>query len=533
MAVGEHHHDHSADAALWSDMTAEPVRRRLAGVVIAVGLATILGLVIFWPRGELKVDRSTLGFGAQANATVTGADIAPCSYDDTIDCNTVTFEITSGPAKGTTTAIEADLSTRTPASTLDEGDKIVVNDGGEDLPPEARFSFADIQRGPPLILLAIVFAVAVVALGRLRGLLALAGIAVSFGVLLVFVFPALLHGSAPIGVALTGSAVIAYITLYLAHGVNVRTTVALLGTLAALALTAVLAVAFAGGAHLTGLASEESVSLLAFAPDLDFRGLLLAAVILGALGVLDDVTITQVSAVAELHAADPRLGPRQLYAAGIRIGRDHIASTVNTLVLAYTAAALPLLLLFTQSGRGLGSVLASETVAVEVVQTLVGSIGLVASVPLTTALACWVIGTADATAAADHVHEPDGFRDRPGVRDTGDLYEAGAIYRTYRQGPADPGWRTERAGSAADTSHAGHHGHAAPARNPGRPGPGQRQPAPPDPWPPPAPQPRHPGGPGPSGPAGPRQPPAQWPPPADERRRAPDPDPDIEHFWDR
>jgi hypothetical protein len=112
-------------------------------------------------------------------------------------------------------------------------------------------------------------------------------------------------------------------------------------------------------------------------------------------GVLDDVTITQFSAVAELHGADPAPRPRQLRSAGIRIGRDHIASTVNTLVLAYTAAVLPLLLIFTQSGRGLGAVITSETVAVEVVQTLVGSIGLVASVPLTIALACWVIGAAD------------------------------------------------------------------------------------------------------------------------------------------
>jgi uncharacterized membrane protein len=211
------------------------------------------------------------------------------------------------------------------------------------------------------------------------------------GTLLVFIFPALLDGAPPVGVALTGATVIAFGTLYLAHGVSDRTTVALLGTMASLALTAVLAVGFAGAAELTGLASEESLTLLTFAPDLDFRGLLLAAVIIGALGVLDDVTITQVSAVGELQRTDPAPSRRQLYGAGIRIGRDHIASTVNTLVLAYAAAALPLLLIYTQSGLGFGQVLTSETVAVEIVQTLVGSIGLVASVPLTTALACWVV----------------------------------------------------------------------------------------------------------------------------------------------
>ena len=391
-------------------MTAEPVRRLLTGVVVAIAIATVLGLVIWWPRGELKVDSATLGFGQQANATVTDTQIGPCSYDETTDCNTVSFEITTGPAAGTTTAIEADIATRTPASKLHDGDKIVVNDGGSDLPAEARFSFADIQRGPPLVVLTIVFAIAVVALGRLRGLLALAGIVVSGGVLLGFIFPALLHGSAPIGVALTGSAVIAFVTFYLAHGVNPQTTVALLGTLAALALTAALAVAFAGAAHLSGLASEESVSLLAFAPDLDFRGLLLAAVIIGALGVLDDVTITQVSAVAELHRADPELDARGLYGSGIRIGRDHIASTVNTLVLAYTAAALPLLLLFTQSGRPLGAVITSETVAVEVVQTLIGSIGLMASVPLTTALACWVVTSSSSASSTGSASARDDRR---------------------------------------------------------------------------------------------------------------------------
>jgi hypothetical protein len=190
--------------------------------------------------------------------------------------------------------------------------------------------------------------------------------------------------------------------------------VALWGTLSALLLTAGLATASAGLTELSGLASEESLTLLAFAPELDFRGLMLAAVVIGALGVLDDVTITQVSAIWELRRSDPTSGGRQLYAAGIRIGRDHIASTVNTLVLAYTAAALPLLLLFTQSGLSLGQMITSETVAVEVVQTLVGSIGLIASVPMTTALACWVV-----TRSADQPEDqgerrPRGPRPRPG-----------------------------------------------------------------------------------------------------------------------
>jgi uncharacterized membrane protein len=137
--------------------------------------------------------------------------------------------------------------------------------------------------------------------------------------------------------------------------------------------------------------SDESATLIAFAPEPDFPGLLLAAVIIGTLGVLDDVTVTQVAAVWELYRADPDQGRRQLFGSAIRIGRDHIASTVNTLVLADAAAAVPHMLLFTQSGLGLSEVATSETVAVEVVQTLVGSVGLVASVPLTTALAAWIV----------------------------------------------------------------------------------------------------------------------------------------------
>jgi uncharacterized membrane protein len=223
------------------------------------------------------------------------------------------------------------------------------------------------------------------------------------------VFPALLTGSAPIAVALTGTSIIAFGVLYLAHGVSERTTVALLGTLASLALTAILAVAFAGAAQLSGLASEDSIALLSFAPELDYRGLLLAAVIIGTLGVLDDVTVTQVSAVWELHHADPGQGRRQLYRSAIRIGRDHIASTVNTLVLAYAAAGLPLMLLLTQSGLAFGDVLTTETIAVEVVQTLVGSIGLVASVPLTTALAAWLV-----TLPGRHPNTDDTFDAGPG-----------------------------------------------------------------------------------------------------------------------
>jgi uncharacterized membrane protein len=375
-----HHHHHNHDLPR-RELDAPAVRRLLGGVVAVLVVAALVGIAVWWPRGDPAIDREILGYGDRVDATVTAAEIGPCSFDPGAECNSVSARIAEGP----------DVASRTPVAELAVGDDIVLNDAGPDVDAAARYSFADVQRRLPLVILALVFAVAVVALGRLRGLLALVGIGITLGVLLGFVFPALLRGASPLGVALTGGIVIAVSTIYLAHGVSDRTTVALVGTIASLLLTAALGAGFAAATHLSGLATDESLNLLTFAPELDFRGLLLAATILGTLGVLDDVTITQVSAVWELHHSDPQVGARGLYAAGIRIGRDHIASTVNTLVLAYTAAALPMLLLFTQSGLAMGEVLTTETLAVEIVQTLVGSIGLVASVPLTTALASWVV----------------------------------------------------------------------------------------------------------------------------------------------
>jgi uncharacterized membrane protein len=200
-------------------------------------------------------------------------------------------------------------------------------------------------------------------------------------------------------------------------------TVALLGTFAALALTAVLAATFTNLAHFTGYSSEDAFYLTVASATVDIKGLVLAGIIIGSLGVLDDVTVTQVSAIWQLHQANPTYGPRRLYRAGLVIGRDHIASTVNTLVLAYAGASLPLLLVFTQAGRRLTDIAVGELVAVEIVRTLVGSIGLVAAVPLTTGLAAFVITRArpDVPAASQRPRavpataepEPEGPEPRP------------------------------------------------------------------------------------------------------------------------
>jgi uncharacterized membrane protein len=193
----------------------------------------------------------------------------------------------------------------------------------------------------------------------------------------------------------------AFGALYLTHGFNDATTVALLGTLASLLLTALLGWVFVELTHLTGFADEEAAYLRATSGTIDVRGLLLAGIVIGSLGVLDDVTVTQVSAVDQIRRADPTLPWRQLHLRGLSVGRDHVASAVNTLVLAYAGTSLPMLLLFTQTGRPIRDVLTGEVVAAEIVRTLVGSIGLVASVPLTTWLAATTLSAGAAPETAE------------------------------------------------------------------------------------------------------------------------------------
>ena len=237
-----------------------------------------------------------------------------------------------------------------------------------------------------MVVLAIAFAVVVGVVARRRGLAALLGLAFAFVVLLQFVLPGLLAEASPTLVSLVGSSAIMFVVLYLAHGFSARTTTALVGTLFGLALVAVLGSVAVAAARLTGLTSEETVTLQNFDPTLDFSGLVLAGVVVAGLGVLNDVTITQASAIWQLHEVSPELAWRELYSRGMAVGRDHIASTVYTIVFAYAGAALPLLLLFEIYTRPVTVSLISSAVAEEVIRTLVGAIALVLAVPVTTAV---------------------------------------------------------------------------------------------------------------------------------------------------
>ncbi len=370
------------------DVTPARSRRFVAAVALVLGLATVLGMVMLWPPSEPDIDTRRLGLVSDVyQATVVSARLVPCEgteAENEIPCDRVRFRLDAGPDEGEVRQEEFPVSKTSPK--LETGDKVVLGHIPNSS-PGFDYQFLDRQRRGTLLWLTVAFAVAVVLLGRWRGLTALAGLAASIAVLLVFVLPALVDGTSPVLVAIVGASAVAYLALYLAHGVQTMTTVALLGTLAALGLTVGLAALFTELAHLTGFASEDALLVQIGSGELDLAAMVLAGMVFGALGALDDVTVTQASAVWELHAVNPGMSRLELYRSGLRIGRDHVASTVNTLALAYAGASLPLLILFVMSKQSLGSVANSEVVATEIIRTLVGSIGLVAAVPVTTWLA--------------------------------------------------------------------------------------------------------------------------------------------------
>jgi uncharacterized membrane protein len=360
----------------------------IAGLLIPALLATLVGIVMLYPFGGTP--RPTEGAAALPKFAghVTAVAEAPCAEGQGGGCFAVTVQMSEGALAGR--SIVTLVSPERGAAPYHAGDDVVLALDGDPADPDS-YQVVDFERTFPLQVLGLVFALVVVVFGRWRGLAALAALGMTAAVLLAFILPAILAGRDPLIVAVVGGCAIMFGALYLTHGISARTSTAVLGTLLSLVLTGLLGVVFAATASLTGVDHDTANLAAALGRGVDTRGLVLAALVIGALGALDDVTVTQTSAVWELNRADPQLGPSALFAAAMRIGRDHVGAAVNTLVLAYAGAALPLLLVFAIAERGLGGALTTQVIATELVQTLVGSIGLVASVPLTTALAVAVV----------------------------------------------------------------------------------------------------------------------------------------------
>jgi uncharacterized membrane protein len=259
-----------------------------------------------------------------------------------------------------------------------------------------------------MLWLAIFFVALVLLFGRLRGALSLVGLVASLAIVLVFIVPAILDGESPLAVALVGSMAVMLLTILLAHGWGPKSLAAILGTAVSLSLVGLLAVVFTNLTNLTGFSSEEAAILATNDSGISVSGLLIAGMVIGALGVLDDVTISQSSTVMALKATDPGQSIGTVYRRAIEVGRDHVSATVNTLVLAYVGSSLPVLLIFGSGELGIIDAVNLEIVAKEIVATLVGSIGIIAAVPITTALAAWMSDVMDEeavrTAAEDGHH---------------------------------------------------------------------------------------------------------------------------------
>ena len=390
-------HSHSADAA--DTLVGGSIRRSLW---LLIGLLTVIiaaALVILWPSEPVP----TTPLGERTAGTVTGvSECKPVAED----CVTLTITVDEGPSEGDTVTTDAFQTTNTPQ--IEAGTEVWLV---ESTTKPGEFALSDINRQSPLLWLAGLFALAVVIFARWKGVAALAGLVSSMALLIWFILPSILLGKDPVVIAAVGTIAIAIVAMFLAHGPHVGTVVALIGTVSALLLILTLSWLFTGFVSLSGMGDEGSYFLDLQGMNFDLRGLFLAGVVIGALGVLDDVTITQAAAVAEVKRADPTARWRKLFAAGMRVGRDHVAATVNTLVLAYVGAALPTFILLTMSDLGLLQSINNEVIAQEIVRALIGGLGIIAAVPITTALMVTILTDSrhDDEASADDSDEESAF----------------------------------------------------------------------------------------------------------------------------
>jgi uncharacterized membrane protein len=374
-----------------------------AASVAALAIATAIGLAVLWPTGG--TDDLAQAFGQKTEgAEIVEIRAIECRNPAVSDCDELTLELRSGPDEGVrSTLITGDTG---PTPELGVGDRLRVTKN--EVPPGSgpgaeAYALSEVERQTPMLWLLVAFSLLVVLFGRLRGALALVGLGVSLLIVVKFIVPAILQGEAPLAVAIVGSLAVMLATITLAHGINPKSLAAILGTAGSLLLTVLLALLFTELAKLTGLSSEEATLLEASGTDVSLEGLVLAGMVIGALGVLDDVTVSQASTVMALRRANPTQRALAIYREAIAVGRDHVAATVNTLVLAYVGASLPILLIFGVGDIPFLDAINREAVAEQVVAMLVGSIGLIAAVPLTTGLAA-LLATRMPTAALPEEH---------------------------------------------------------------------------------------------------------------------------------
>ncbi|MFF1253995.1 YibE/F family protein [Pseudarthrobacter sp. NPDC058329] len=394
--------------------------RILAAVLIPLTLLTLAGMAMLWPSGSkegislanpysaapgVTFDTGTIqtvvtencmqGVAQQGQGGQSSADQSQNQQGQSQQGSDCTFAFTE-PDKGGSpvkVVINPDVAK---SHGVKPGDQIrYLNlsnaQGASASQGSPAFIFVDFVRTLPIVLLALLYAAVVIAVARWRGLRALVGLVGAYFVLAGFMLPGLVEGKPPLLLALVGSTVIMIGVLYFAHGFSARTSTALLGTMFGLGITALLAAWATGAANLAGVGNHEATTLVNTSANISISGVILCGLIISGLGVLNDVTITQSSAVWELYELAPGSSARKLFTSAMRIGRDHIASTVYTIAFAYAGAALPILIIVMLYDRPLADTLTSAELSEEVIRTLVGSIGLVLAIPVTTLIAVLVV----------------------------------------------------------------------------------------------------------------------------------------------
>jgi uncharacterized membrane protein len=299
---------------------------------------------------------------------------------------TIKIKILEGDQSGEIVTIENDYIP------LKDGQRFFLFHTIDGLDGRETYSVRDIDRRPVIIFFVALFVAVVLFFSGKQGLRSLIGLTGSFFVILYILIPSLLKGYPPIFTSVFVATIILFLAIYFTHGFNRVSTVAFTGTVLAVILTGVLAYIGVTLAQFTGIVSEEAFYLnLNTRGTLDLTGLLLGGIMIGVLGVLDDIAVTQAAVVRELYDSAPHLSGKKIYKKALGVGKEHVGALVNTLALAYTGASLPLLLLFSSGNSSMSSIINQEIFATEIIRTVVGSIGLILTVPITTFLAVYFL----------------------------------------------------------------------------------------------------------------------------------------------
>ncbi len=389
--------------------------RWLVGVVAVVALLTVVGLIVLWPSGGGPTVPGAAS--PTVGGTVTAVQAAPCGGPTEQRCSTATVRVDEGRDEGLEVEIVLGPVEVSPVLEVDQRVRLVdqtpdpaalAPDGGEvaadELDATPVYGFAGVDRRLPLLILAILFGLLGAVVARGRGVLALLGTGLSLSLVILWLVPSILDGHAPLLVATVGALAVMFVTTVLTYGVTAQSLAAVTGIGVSLLAAGLLGVFWTGATGLDGKESELSSFALQSGGELPLGGILLAGMVIGALGVITDTVVSQVSTVAALHRANPRLSPRVLYREAFVVGRDHLAATIHTLVLAYAGATLPLLLVASASGVGFGDAINDAGLAEPIVSTLVGSAALVLSVPFSTALAAVLVGRLPVEAIPESHH---------------------------------------------------------------------------------------------------------------------------------